>query len=55
MAISLPGAETLPKPKVGPVLRPITPDGTPVLGSMQYDNLFMNTGSHTIGANSRVV
>lgn len=30
-------------------LRPMTPDGTPVLGPTQYDNLFLNTGHGTLG------
>jgi len=30
-------------------LRPMTPDGTPVLGSTQFDNLFLNTGHGTLG------
>ncbi len=30
-------------------LRPMTPDGTPVLGSSRYGNLFLNTGHGTLG------
>lgn len=30
-------------------LRPMTPDGTPVLGATQYENLFLNTGHGTLG------
>ncbi len=30
-------------------LRPMTPDGTPVLGATRYDNLFLNTGHGTLG------
>ena len=30
-------------------LRPMTPDGTPVLGPSQYGNLFLNTGHGTLG------
>lgn len=30
-------------------LRPMTPDGTPVIGATQYDNLFINTGHGTLG------
>ena len=30
-------------------LRPMTPDGTPVLGPTRYDNLFLNTGHGTLG------
>jgi D-amino-acid dehydrogenase len=30
-------------------LRPMTPDGTPILGPTQYSNLFLNTGHGTLG------
>ncbi|PKP63453.1 MAG: D-amino acid dehydrogenase small subunit [Alphaproteobacteria bacterium HGW-Alphaproteobacteria-8] len=30
-------------------LRPMTPDGTPVLGPTRFDNLFLNTGHGTLG------
>ncbi len=30
-------------------LRPMTPDGTPVLGGSRYPNLYMNTGHGTLG------
>jgi len=30
-------------------LRPMTPDGTPVLGKTRYDNLFLNSGHGTLG------
>lgn len=30
-------------------LRPMTPDGTPVVGATPYDNLFLNTGHGTLG------
>jgi D-amino-acid dehydrogenase len=30
-------------------LRPMTPDGTPVLGPTKYANLFLNTGHGTLG------
>ena len=30
-------------------LRPMTPDGTPIVGPTQYDNLFLNTGHGTLG------
>ena len=30
-------------------LRPMTPDGTPILGGTQYDNLYLNTGHGTLG------
>ncbi|WP_136680889.1 D-amino acid dehydrogenase [Neptunomonas sp. XY-337] len=30
-------------------LRPMTPDGTPILGETRFDNLFLNTGHGTLG------
>ncbi|MEM9633005.1 MAG: D-amino acid dehydrogenase [Pseudomonadota bacterium] len=30
-------------------LRPMTPDGTPIMGRTQYGNLFLNTGHGTLG------
>jgi len=30
-------------------LRPMTPDGTPVIGATRYDNLYLNTGHGTLG------
>ncbi len=30
-------------------LRPMTPDGTPVLGPSRYPNLYLNTGHGTLG------
>ncbi|WP_415897797.1 D-amino acid dehydrogenase [Neptuniibacter sp. QD57_21] len=30
-------------------LRPMTPDGTPILGETQFENLFLNTGHGTLG------
>ena len=30
-------------------LRPMTPDGTPVIGPTRYPNLFLNTGHGTLG------
>ena len=30
-------------------LRPMTPDGTPVIGTTRYSNLFVNTGHGTLG------
>lgn len=30
-------------------LRPMTPDGTPIVGATRYDNLFLNTGHGTLG------
>ena len=30
-------------------LRPMTPDGTPIVGSTAIDNLFLSTGHGTLG------
>lgn len=30
-------------------LRPMTPDGTPIIGATKYSNLFLNTGHGTLG------
>ena len=30
-------------------LRPLTPDGTPIVGPTAYSNLFLNTGHGTLG------
>ena len=30
-------------------LRPMTPDGTPVIGATRYSNLYLNTGHGTLG------
>ncbi len=30
-------------------LRPMTPDGTPIIGGTKYDNLWLNTGHGTLG------
>jgi len=30
-------------------LRPMTPDGTPIIGPSPYDNLFLSTGHGTLG------
>jgi D-amino-acid dehydrogenase len=30
-------------------LRPMTPDGTPIIGGTRYDNLWLNTGHGTLG------
>ena len=30
-------------------LRPMTPDGTPIIGAARYDNLWLNTGHGTLG------
>ena len=30
-------------------LRPMTPDGTPIIGATHHDNLWLNTGHGTLG------
>jgi D-amino-acid dehydrogenase len=30
-------------------MRPMTPDGTPIVGATRYKNLFLNTGHGTLG------
>lgn len=30
-------------------LRPMTPDGTPIIGPTRYPNLYLNTGHGTLG------
>jgi D-amino-acid dehydrogenase len=30
-------------------LRPMTPDGTPIVGGMRYENLYLATGHGTLG------
>jgi D-amino-acid dehydrogenase len=30
-------------------LRPMTPDGTPIVGACEYDNLLLSTGHGTLG------
>jgi D-amino-acid dehydrogenase len=30
-------------------LRPMTPDGTPIIGGTRYNNLWLNTGHGTLG------
>ncbi|SIO06722.1 D-amino acid dehydrogenase [Vannielia litorea] len=44
-----PGGGALGKAEGWTGLRPMTPDGTPVLGPSRYDNLFLNTGHGTLG------
>ena len=46
--ISSPAAATCRAPNLTG-LRPMTPDGTPVVGATRYDNLFLNTGHGTLG------
>jgi D-amino-acid dehydrogenase len=43
-----PGGD-LPQATFWTGLRPMTPDGTPVIGATRYDNLFLNTGHGTLG------
>ncbi len=44
-----PGGGDLSKAEFWTGLRPMTPDGTPILGGSKYHNLFMNTGHGTLG------
>ena len=44
-----PGAGDIPAASYWSGLRPMTPDGTPVIGATRYDNLFLNTGHGTLG------
>lgn len=44
-----PGGGDLSKAEGWTGLRPMTPDGTPVLGPSRYKNLFLNTGHGTLG------
>jgi D-amino-acid dehydrogenase len=44
-----PGGGELDKAEGWTGLRPMTPDGTPVLGASTYPNLFLNTGHGTLG------
>lgn len=39
----------LPKAEFWTGLRPMTPDGTPIVGATKFDNLFINTGHGTLG------
>lgn len=39
----------LPNAKFWTGLRPMTPDGTPIIGATKFDNLFINTGHGTLG------
>ncbi len=39
----------LPNAKFWTGLRPMTPDGTPIIGKTRYQNLFINTGHGTLG------
>jgi len=44
-----PGAGELSKATLWTGLRPMTPDGTPILGGTRYPNLWLNTGHGTLG------
>lgn len=44
-----PGGGDLSRAEGWTGLRPMTPDGTPVLGPTRYPNLFLNTGHGTLG------
>ena len=44
-----PHAGDLQKGEFWTGLRPMTPDGTPILGKTKIDNLFLNTGHGTLG------
>ena len=41
--------EQVPDDHLWAGLRPMTPDGTPIIGKTPYDNLFLNTGHGTLG------
>lgn len=44
-----PGGGDIEKAEFWTGLRPMTPDGTPVLGATGYSNLYLNTGHGTLG------
>jgi D-amino-acid dehydrogenase len=44
-----PGAADLAKPSFWSGLRPMTPDGPPIIGRTPISNLFLNTGHGTLG------
>ncbi|SAI74636.1 D-amino acid dehydrogenase small subunit [Bordetella ansorpii] len=44
-----PGSGDLPRAEFWTGLRPMTPDGTPIIGATPYRNLFLNTGHGTLG------
>jgi len=44
-----PGGGDIPAARFWTGLRPMTPDGTPIIGRTKYENLFLNTGHGTLG------
>jgi D-amino-acid dehydrogenase len=44
-----PGGGDVPAATFWTGLRPMTPDGTPIIGATRFDNLFLNTGHGTLG------
>jgi D-amino-acid dehydrogenase len=44
-----PGAGDVPAATFWTGLRPMTPDGTPIIGKSRYGNLFINSGHGTLG------
>lgn len=44
-----PGAADLSHAQAWSGLRPMTPDGTPIVGHTQFNNLYLNTGHGTLG------
>ncbi|MFP6712043.1 MAG: D-amino acid dehydrogenase [Rhodospirillales bacterium] len=44
-----PNAGDYSKAEFWTALRPLTPDGVPVIGGTKYDNLYLNTGHGTLG------
>jgi D-amino-acid dehydrogenase len=44
-----PAGGNIPAAEFWTGLRPMTPDGTPIIGATRYDNLWLNTGHGTLG------
>jgi D-amino-acid dehydrogenase len=44
-----PDGGDIPRASFWTGLRPMTPDGTPIIGATKYQNLFLNTGHGTLG------
>jgi D-amino-acid dehydrogenase len=44
-----PSGGNIPAAEFWTGLRPMTPDGTPIVGGTKYDNLWLNTGHGTLG------